>query len=123
MAFTLIILMSKKQHILNFADEQTQKLIELAQSAMKQAYAPYSGFHVGAALIDENGQMYRGCNVENAAYPEGICAEGSAIAQMVCQGGREIRTILLVSSGNQPVMPCGGCCQKNIEFCGKDTQL
>lgn len=108
---------------MKITNEVTKKLLKQAQNAMNNAYAPYSEFSVGAAIYDENNNFHSGCNVENAAYPLGVCAEGSAISQMVLSGGRVIKKILLVSSGNQHVMPCGGCCQKIKEFCDEETKI
>ena len=98
-------------------------LIKQAQKAMKNAYAPYSNFCVGAAIIDENHNTHVGCNVENAAYPLGVCAEGSAISNMVLSGGRLIKKIMLVSTGEKLVTPCGGCRQKIKEFSDDNTQI
>lgn len=95
----------------------------LAQKAMQKAYAPYSKFKVGVALIDENNQVHLGCNVENSAYPEGVCAEAGAISNMILSGGKSIEKILIVSSGDLMVTPCGGCRQKIKEFSGENTQI
>jgi len=103
--------------------KKNNKLIEQASEAMNKAYAPYSKFHVGAAILDENKQIHAGCNVENAAYPLGVCAEGSAISNMVLAGGETIKKIVIVSSGGQLVTPCGGCRQKIKEFSDNDTQI
>lgn len=100
-----------------------QTLIKHAKVAMDNAYAPYSNFCVGAAIIDENQQVHSGCNVENAAYPLGVCAEGVAIANMVLSGSRVIKTIMLVSTGKLLVTPCGGCRQKIKEFSDASTQI
>lgn len=99
------------------------KLLKQAQNAQQQAYAPYSKFHVGAAILDNNNLIHAGCNVENAAYPQGVCAEGSAISAMVLGGGKKIKKILLISSGEQLVSPCGGCRQKIKEFSDEDTEI
>ncbi|BCK74782.1 cytidine deaminase [Acetobacter aceti NRIC 0242] len=99
------------------ASQQTDvKLIEAASAVRERAYAPYSGFKVGAALRCDDGQVHVGCNVENAAYPEGICAEGGAIAAMVAAGGRKIVEIVVCGGGSGPCTPCGGCRQKLREF-------
>lgn len=95
----------------------TTILTEKALAARNNAYAPYSRFHVGAALMTEDGQVFSGCNVENAAYPEGVCAEAGAISAMVAAGGgRTIATILVAGKGPAPCLPCGGCRQKIREF-------
>jgi cytidine deaminase len=100
-----------------------QRLLKAAQAAMEQAYAPYSKFQVGAALLAENGQIYSGCNVENAAYPQGSCAETGAIAAMVRDGAREIREIAVIGRGAELCTPCGGCRQRIREFAGPDAKV
>ena len=88
-------------------------LIKAATNARKKAYAPYSDFKVGAALLDESGRIHTGQNVENAAYPNGICAETAAIAMMVQQGGTKIIKIAVSGGfGSQLCTPCGGCRQR-----------
>lgn len=99
------------------------ELIQHAQVAMKKAYAPYSNFSVGAAILDHNGKIHLGCNVENAAYPLGVCAEASAISAMVMTGETLIKNIMLVSTGENLVTPCGGCRQKIKEFSDENTQI
>lgn len=97
-------------------------LTQKALAARSNAYAPYSRFHVGAALITEDGQVFAGCNVENAAYPEGVCAEAGAISAMIAAGGsRKIATILVAGKGPAPCLPCGGCRQKIREFATQRT--
>jgi len=91
-------------------------LIAAAVEARSKAYAPYSRFLVGAAVKDEKGAVHAGCNVENAAYPEGTCAEAGAIAAMILAGGRKITEAAVVGAGNALVTPCGGCRQKLREF-------
>lgn len=98
-------------------------LVAAAQAARKNAYAPYSKFLVGAALRTENGAIIAGCNVENAAYPEGVCAEGGAISAMVLAGERKITEIVVVGSGDVACTPCGGCRQKIREFSGPDATI
>ena len=91
----------------------------LKQAALKireNAYAPYSGFQVGVALMSSSGEIYTGVNVENAAYPEGTCAEAGAIARMIAAGDRKITAVYVVADGAEPVPPCGGCRQKLAEF-------
>lgn len=100
-----------------------QILIAAAMAIRSRAYAPYSRFAVGAALRDEHGQVHAGANVENAAYPEGICAEASAIAAMIAQGGRRIMAIAVAGPGPVLCTPCGGCRQKIREFAGPDTPI
>lgn len=91
-------------------------LLRAATVAMDNAYAPYSGFRVGAALRGARGDIYAGCNVENAAYPESLCAEAAAIAAMIRDGERELIEVLVVTDGDRPCTPCGGCRQKLHEF-------
>ncbi|MEQ5774303.1 cytidine deaminase [Thalassospira sp. NFXS8] len=98
-------------------------LVAAAQAARKNAYAPYSKFMVGAALRTDNGVVIAGCNVENAAYPEGVCAEGGAISAMVLAGERKINEIVVVGSGDVACTPCGGCRQKIREFTGPDATI
>ena len=91
-------------------------LIAAAVEARSKAYAPYSRFLVGAAVKDEKGAVHAGCNVENAAYPEGTFAEAGAIAAMILAGGRKITEAAVVGAGDALVTPCGGCRQKLREF-------
>lgn len=98
-------------------------LFEAADAVRKRAYVPYSRFPVGAAILADDGKVYAGCNVENAAYPEGNCAETSAIAAMVAGGGTRIERILVVGPGAAPVTPCGGCRQRIREFAGPETPV
>lgn len=102
-----------------------QELIDAALAVRDKAYCPYSGFYVGAALLDDQGQMHIGCNVENAAYPQGNCAETSAIGAMVSAGGKKIVTIA-VAGGRDKVTactPCGGCRQRINEFADASTRI
>jgi cytidine deaminase len=107
-------------------------LIAAAKSARLKAYAPYSKFLVGAAVRDERGQIHGGCNIENAAYPQGWCAETSAIAAMIMSGGKAISEMTVIGTGDLLCTPCGGCRQKIREFakgtvkihmCGEDGNL
>ena len=91
-------------------------LFDAAKLAHSRSYAPYSKFHVGAALLDENGQVHAGCNAENAAYPVGSCAEAGAISAMVAAGSRRIEAILILGDGEALVTPCGACRQRIREF-------
>ena len=102
---------------------QDQQALELAKEAMSKAYAPYSGFQVGAAILTKSGKLYSGCNVENASYPEGTCAEAGAIAAMVRDGATAIEEIYVMGAGEQLVTPCGGCRQRIREFAAQDTQI
>lgn len=98
-------------------------LIAAAVAVRRHAHAPYSRFAVGAALRDEHGRIHAGCNVENAAYPQGWCAEASAIAAMVASGGRRIAELVVVGPGPRPCTPCGGCRQKIREFAPPDLVI
>ncbi len=98
-------------------------LIEKAQEAQPKAYAPYSNFHVGAAIRAESGAIYTGVNVENAAYPEGTCAEAGAIAAMVLGGDTKITEVAVIGDSDEPTPPCGGCRQKLREFSGPDVEV
>ncbi|MCD7860825.1 MAG: cytidine deaminase [Oscillospiraceae bacterium] len=93
-----------------------RELLTLAQQASVQAYAPYSGFPVGAALECEDGTVYTGCNVENAAYGDCICAERTAVVKAVSEGHRDFRRIAVYGSGKNYCMPCGTCRQVLAEF-------
>ena len=91
-------------------------LVEAAREVRELAYAPYSQFKVGAAIRGASGAIYRGCNVENVAYPEGTCAEAGAIAAMVAAGETELIEVAVIADSPSPVPPCGGCRQKLAEF-------
>ena len=90
---------------------------------MLKAYAPYSKFLVGAAILGDDKRIYGGCNVENAAYPEGMCAEASAISAMIAGGVTIIEKICVISQSEKIVSPCGGCRQKIREFSTEDTKI
>lgn len=96
----------------------TETLRDAATRIREHAYAPYSGFRVGAALRTETGAVFAGVNVENVAYPEGTCAEAGAIAAMCAAGERRIAEIFVIADSAEPVAPCGGCRQKIAEFAG-----
>jgi len=91
-------------------------LRERAFAAMERAYAPYSNFRVGAALLSSDGSITEGCNVENAAYPAGICAERSAVSAAVTRGNRTFETLLIATEAEEPTPPCGMCRQVLEEF-------
>jgi cytidine deaminase len=95
-------------------------MLALALQVMQRAYAPYSGFPVGAVLRGSNGKLYAGCNIENSAYPEGWCAEVSALSAMVADGERHVIEALVMGTGDALVTPCGGCRQSLREF-SRDT--
>jgi cytidine deaminase len=96
-------------------------LHEAALKVRNNAYAPYSRFKVGAAIRSASGTIYSGCNVENAAYPQGTCAEAGAIAAMIAGGDTQIVEVVVLADSPTPVTPCGGCRQKLSEFAGPDV--
>ena len=98
-------------------------MIEAARRAMERAYAPYSDFPVGAVVRGASGLLYAGCNVENSSYPQGWCAEASAIAAMVAAGERRIVEVAVMGRGEALVTPCGGCRQKLREFAGDEVVI
>jgi cytidine deaminase len=105
------------------ADAGLEPLFAAAARARLNAHAPYSKFLVGAAILDENGVIHPGCNVENAAYPQGTCAEAGAIAAMALAGARRIVAIAVSGGGDGLVTPCGGCRQKIREFAAFDAPI
>jgi len=103
--------------------KENKRLIELSYEMMLNAYAPYSNFSVGAAILSESDKLFGGCNVENAAYPEGTCAEAGAISAMIAGGCKTIKEIYIVSKSENIVSPCGGCRQKIREFSSDQTKI
>lgn len=102
---------------------EPEVLVSLAVKIRENAYVPYSGFHVGAALFADNGKIYTGCNVENASYGAAICAERTAIVKAISEGARKIMAIAVSSDSNLPTMPCGICRQFLSEFCSSNMPL
>lgn len=100
-----------------------EKLFKKALEARKNAYAPYSKFKVGAAILTTKGKIYAGANAENVSYPCGTCAEAGAIAAMVASGEYEIADILIVASSKKLIMPCGACLQRILEFSTPNTKI
>ena len=94
-----------------------------AKQAMAKAYAPYSNYPVGALVVTQNGETFAGCNIENASYPEGNCAETAAIAAMVIAGHQRIQKIYIMSQDDQGATPCGGCRQRIREFSDNNTPV
>lgn len=101
----------------------TDDLIAAARAVRENAHVPYSRFKVGAAILTPSGRVHIGVNVENAAYPEGTCAEAGAIAAMVAAGETQIAALAVIADAPRPVAPCGGCRQKIAEFAGPDVPV
>ena len=99
------------------------KMFKAAKNVRKKAHVPYSKFKVGAALLTENNKIIIGCNVENAAYPQSQCAEASAIGNLVSQGYKSIKEVLVVGSGKLLCSPCGACRQRIREFASLKTPV
>ena len=99
------------------------KMFKAAKNVRKKAHVPYSKFKVGAALLTENNRIIIGCNVENAAYPQSQCAEASAIGNLVSQGYKSIKEVLVVGSGKLLCSPCGACRQRIREFASLKTPV
>ncbi len=98
-------------------------MIEKARAVRENAYAPYSRFHVGACLRTDRGKFYAAANVENAVYPQGQCAEASAIGAMIAGGDTRIVEVVVVGGGEELCTPCGGCRQRLNEFAAADTPV
>jgi cytidine deaminase len=105
------------------ASEPDPELLAAAEAIHLQAYCPYSHYRVGAAIRTTTGAVVVGCNVENASYPLGSCAEAGAIAAMVAGGDRSIAEIVVVTDGDEPGTPCGGCRQRIREFAGPEVAV
>lgn len=101
----------------------SHELFEAAREAMAFAHAPYSKFPVGAAIRAEDGKIYKGANIENLSFPQGWCAEPSAISAMVMGGARKITEIAVIAEKLALCPPCGGCRQKIAEFASADTKI
>ena len=100
-----------------------ENYIKATKEAMSKAYVPYSNYQVGALIVTKNGNTYSGCNVENASYPLGNCAEAAAIASMVLAGEKYIRMIYVMTKNDEGGIPCGGCRQRIREFSDENTQI
>jgi cytidine deaminase len=98
-------------------------LAEAAKAARRLAHAPYSKFFVGAAVRDELGRVFAGGNIENASYPQGWCAEPSAISALIMAGSKRITEVAVMGNGDTLCTPCGGCRQKIREFAGDDVKI
>ncbi|MBW4553388.1 MAG: cytidine deaminase [Aphanocapsa sp. GSE-SYN-MK-11-07L] len=117
--------MSEYSHLAPLSKQQRSQLVQAAQSVANRAYAPYSHFQVGAAVLTETGQIFGGCNVENASYGLAICAERAAIFAAIAQEGGanfQIRAIAVVHANRLPLSPCGACRQVIAEF-GPDAEV
>ena len=97
--------------------------IEATREAMSKAYVPYSNYPVGVLIVTDNGNTYTGCNVENASYPLGNCAEASAIASMIMGGEKKIKHIYVMTKNDEGGIPCGGCRQRIREFSDSNTEV
>jgi cytidine deaminase len=95
-------------------------LLAAARAARESAYAPFSGFAVGAALLAEDGRIFTGCNVENRSFGLSLCAERAAVAAAVAAGARRFRAVAVVTDASPPAAPCGLCRETLAEFCGPD---
>ena len=100
-----------------------ENYIEATREAMSKAYVPYSNYPVGVLIVTDNGNTYTGCNVENASYPLGNCAEASAIASMIMGGEKKIKHIYVMTKNDEGGIPCGGCRQRIREFSDSNTEV
>jgi|TARA_B110000971_G_C19613375_1_gene321407 cytidine deaminase len=100
-----------------------ENYIAATKTAMSKAYVPYSNYPVGVLIVTDNGNTYTGCNVENASYPLGNCAEASAIASMVMGGEKKIKHIYVMTKNDEGGIPCGGCRQRIREFSDSNTEV
>jgi len=106
--------------MLNLTDDLKAQLLAASLQARTRSHSPYSNYAVGAAVLDEQGRIHLGANMENAAYPQGWCAENSALAAMVMAGGKQAVAVLVTGPGPDVITPCGGCRQKLREFAASD---
>ena len=104
-------------------DATLEEMLRAARAIMSRAYVPYSGFHVGAALLNEDGTIRSGVNVENASYPLSVCAERNAVASMVGSGQTKVVAVAVATNAAHPTPPCGGCRQVLWEFGDADTPV
>lgn len=107
----------------SLSDDAIARLLEAAKDGLDNAYAPYSQFRVGAAVLTESGKIYRGSNVENASYGLSVCAERAAVFHAVCEGERNIVAVAVACAGSKPVPPCGACRQVITEFVRSPEQV
>jgi cytidine deaminase len=104
-------------------DATLDMMLKSARAIMPRAHVPYSGFHVGAALLNEDGTIRPGVNIENASYPLSVCAERNAVASMVMSGHEKILAVAVATDADTPTPPCGGCRQVLWEFGDADTPV
>jgi len=102
---------------------EDRKLVQLALEAKKKAYSPYSGYQVGAAVVTEDGTVFTGCNIENIAYPSGICAERVALSKAISEGYRNIKALAVAGSTAEMAYPCGMCRQFVSEFANPELTI
>ena len=102
------------------AQAEIDRLLDLAQEARDHAYAPYSHYSVGAALLTAEGQVYQGCNIENAGFTPTVCAERTAFFKAIYDGHRAFRAVAVIATGEEMGFPCGVCRQVMAEFCDRD---
>lgn len=105
------------------SQQSAHELFEAAKAAMANSYAPYSKFPVGAAIRTKDGRIFSGCNIEVASYPEGWCAETTALGHYIMGGGGEISEIAVTAERMARITPCGGCRQRLAEFSRPETKL
>ena len=99
------------------------ELLAASLDARSKSHSPYSNYAVGAAILDEQGRIHRGANMENAAYPQGWCAEATALGAMLMAGGKQAKAVLVTGPGPEIITPCGGCRQKLREFAALDLPV
>ena len=105
------------------SDSDKARLLQASLEARAHSHSPYSGYAVGAAILDEQGRIHAGANIENAAYPQGWCAETTALSAMLMAGGKRAVAVLVTGPGPGVITPCGGCRQKLREFAGEELQI
>jgi len=101
--------------------DNQNKLLTVAKQVMQNAYCPYSKFKVGAAILAENGEIFSGCNVENASFSVTLCAEAVAIGKMISAGAQKVKEILVIADADKVCTPCGACRQRINEFSDEIT--
>lgn len=103
---------------MEISSDMQQRLLAASLAARAHSHSPYSHYAVGAAVLDEQGRIHVGANIENAAYPQGCCAEATALGALVMAGGKQAVAVLVTGPGPDVITPCGGCRQKLREFAG-----